>query len=90
MGILNRLLQDESGSPTVEAVFWIVIFVSTLLIAITRYVDKIEEVMRISTNSIVQKSYDRYCQTLNVGKDYWNGQPVLNGNKPVCQSTPRY
>lgn len=90
MDLLKKLYTNEEGSPTVEAVFWIVIFAGTLLAAVTRYADKVEEVMRVSTNSIVEKSYDRYCSTLRIGKDYWNGQPVPSGSKPVCQSSPRY
>lgn len=85
--MMKNLLKDELGSPTVETIFWIFIFVGTMVAAMNVFVGQIQETMDVSGDVIVSKYYDDYCESLNIGKDYWDGKYFPDGGKPNCVAT---
>lgn len=84
MNLITKLWKNEAGSPTVESVFWIMIFVGTLASAVIIFGDKIVESIGISSDMIVADMYDDFCRSQEIGKNYWNRVPVPEGGTPVC------
>ena len=95
MTLVKNLMLNEEGSPTVESVFWIVIFVGIMIMAVTVFANKIADALEMNGDTILAKTYDMYCASLNKldasgnPLDFWNGADVAAGAKPVCQATPR-
>ena len=95
MTLVKKLMLNEEGSPTVESVFWIVIFVGIMIMAVTVFANKIADALELNGDNIIAKSYDMYCASLNKidatsGKplDFWTGSLDASGN-PTCQVSPR-
>ena len=89
MTLVKKLMLNEEGSPTVESVFWIVIFVGIMIMAVTVFANKIADALELNGDNVIAKARDMYCASLNKGKDFWDGADVAAGDAPVCQASPR-